>query len=272
MTRTCGGVPALSVSAARCSTPNRCCSSTTTRPRSKNLTCSSSSACVPITMPDSPMASRDSGSVRWALVIEPVSSSTPAPPIIPPSASSPSMAVIERWCCWASTSVGARSAAWPPESTTRSIARSATRVLPEPTSPWSRRFIGCGWARSCSIWAPTSRCPWVSSNGSRWSNAASRSPSPPSRGRAPMARSARRRRPSTSWVTRASSNRYRCWARRIWPQESGAWIQSSACRASSRSSVWRISSGSSSGSSSTTVRAKLIARCRSQESTPLVSG
>ena len=31
-----GGVPALSVSAARCSTPNRCCSSTTTRPRSAN--------------------------------------------------------------------------------------------------------------------------------------------------------------------------------------------------------------------------------------------
>ena len=72
MTRTCGGVPALSVSAARCSTPNRCCSSTTTRPRSKNWTCSSSNACVPITMPDSPVASRDSGSVRWALVIEPV--------------------------------------------------------------------------------------------------------------------------------------------------------------------------------------------------------
>ena len=76
MTRTCGGVPALSVSAARCSTPNRCCSSTTTSPRSKNWTCSSSSAWVPITIPASPIASRESGSVRCALVIEPVSSST----------------------------------------------------------------------------------------------------------------------------------------------------------------------------------------------------
>ncbi len=207
MTSTCGGVPALSVRAARCSTPNRCCSSTTTRPRSKNCTCSSSSAWVPITIPASPIASRESGSVRWALVIEPVSSSTFVPPIIPPAARSPSIAVIERWCCWASTSVGASSAACPPESTTRSIARSATRVLPEPTSPWSSRFIGCGWPRSCSTWAPTSICPRVSSNGSCASNAASNPPSPPSRGRAPIARTARRRRPSTSWVTSASSNR-----------------------------------------------------------------
>ena len=52
------------------------------------------------------------------------------------------MAVIERWCCWASTSVGASRAAWPPESTTWSIARSATTVLPEPTSPCSSRCIG----------------------------------------------------------------------------------------------------------------------------------
>ena len=40
--------------------------------------------------------------------------------------------MIERWCCWASTSVGASSAACPPESTTWSIARSATSVLPGP--------------------------------------------------------------------------------------------------------------------------------------------
>ena len=101
---------------------------------------------MPMTIPASPLASRDSGAVRWVFVIEPVSSSTEvassAPPSIPPPARSPSSSVIERWCCWASTSVGASSAAWPPESTTRSIARSATRVLPEPTSPWSSRFIG----------------------------------------------------------------------------------------------------------------------------------
>ena len=55
---------------------------------------------------------------------------------------------IERWCCWASTSVGASSAACPPESTTWSIARRATTVLPEPTSPWSSRCIGWPWPSS----------------------------------------------------------------------------------------------------------------------------
>ena len=43
-----------SVSAARCSTPNRCCSSTTTRPRSANCTSSWSRAWVPTTMPAAP--------------------------------------------------------------------------------------------------------------------------------------------------------------------------------------------------------------------------
>ncbi len=65
--------------------------------------------------------------------MEPVSSTTlvpfSAPPSIPPSASSPIISVIERWCCWARTSVGASIAAWPPLSTTPSMARSATMVL-----------------------------------------------------------------------------------------------------------------------------------------------
>jgi hypothetical protein len=38
--------------------------------------------------------------------------------------------------------VGASRAACPPASTTCSMARSATMVLPEPTSPCSSRFIG----------------------------------------------------------------------------------------------------------------------------------
>ena len=51
ITSTCGPVvPALARSASRCSTPNRCCSSITTRPRSANWTCSVSSAWVPITI------------------------------------------------------------------------------------------------------------------------------------------------------------------------------------------------------------------------------
>ena len=47
----------------------------------------------------------------------------------------PSIVTIDRWCCCASTSVGASSAAWPPLSTTASIARSATTVLPVPGPP-----------------------------------------------------------------------------------------------------------------------------------------
>ena len=76
ITSTWGGVPALSVRAARCSTPNRCCSSTTTRPRSANWTCSCSSAWVPITMPASPLAAWSIASARAALGIEPVSRTT----------------------------------------------------------------------------------------------------------------------------------------------------------------------------------------------------
>ena len=100
ITSTCGGQPALSVRAARCSTPKRCCSSTTTRPRSANSTFSSSSAWVPMTMPASPVTIRDIDSARAALGIDPVSSATvvpsAAPPSMPPAARSPSIAVIER--------------------------------------------------------------------------------------------------------------------------------------------------------------------------------
>ena len=54
-----------------------------------------------------------------------------------------------RWCCSASVSVGAISAAWAPFSTARSMAARATTVLPDPTSPISSRCIGrsCGEVR-----------------------------------------------------------------------------------------------------------------------------
>jgi len=47
--------------------------------------------------------------------------------------------------------VGAMRAAWKPDSTQRSIAERATSVLPEPTSPWRRRFMGRVAARSARI-------------------------------------------------------------------------------------------------------------------------
>ena len=47
--------------------------------------------------------------------------------------------------CWrARISVGAISAAWPPASTARAMASSATTVLPEPTSPCSSRSMRVG--------------------------------------------------------------------------------------------------------------------------------
>ncbi len=58
------------------------------------------------------------------------------------------MAVIDRWCWDARTSVGASSAAWPPESIAASMARRATMVLPEPTSPWRSRCMGRSRASS----------------------------------------------------------------------------------------------------------------------------
>src|SRR3989304_5411925 len=42
-------------------------------------------------------------------------------------------------------------AAWPPFWRGTTIESSATRVLPEPTSPWTRRFIGCGARMSSAI-------------------------------------------------------------------------------------------------------------------------
>ena len=67
MTSTCGRLSAaLARSASRCSTPNRCCSSMTTRPRSANWTRSSSSAWVPITIPASPVKTSDRAARRAA--------------------------------------------------------------------------------------------------------------------------------------------------------------------------------------------------------------
>ena len=59
----------------------------------------------------------------------------------------------ERWrrCCSPRSSVGAMSATWWSASTACRAARAATTVLPEPTSPWSRRSMGRGAARSAAI-------------------------------------------------------------------------------------------------------------------------
>ena len=169
MTSRCGGFCAFSFRASRCSTPNRCCSSTTMRPKSLNSTFSPSNACVPITIPASPDAASARAALRAAALWDPVMRVTcVAPscdPRVPPCASGPKSFSIVRKCWAARTSVGASRAACPPLSTTANIARSATIVLPEPTSPCSKRCIGWSWAKSASISAHTAFCPPVNWKG-----------------------------------------------------------------------------------------------------------
>ena len=110
----------------------------------RSTTVSSISACVPTMSDSSPVASWPRSSRRRAAGVEPVSS---AAGTASPGISAWSVAK----CCSASVSVGAISAACMPCSTARSIACRATTVLPEPTSPISRRCIGRSPARSASI-------------------------------------------------------------------------------------------------------------------------
>ena len=184
MTRRCGRAPSVPRRPSRCSTPKRCCSSTTTRPKSWKRTSSESRAWVPITIWAAPAASSCS-TLRLARVpmeavsrrtrtrrgfsplLQGVSSAEPAAESSVSESSgaaiSPRMSSTERKCCSASTSVGASIADWPPASATCSMARRATTVLPEPTSPCSRRFMGDSLDRSAAISAPTFCCPSVSS-------------------------------------------------------------------------------------------------------------
>ena len=66
MCSTCGAIPStpFESSALRCSTPKRCCSSTTQRPRRANFTVGSIRAWVPTIRPSSPVARRSSASFR----------------------------------------------------------------------------------------------------------------------------------------------------------------------------------------------------------------
>ena len=142
--------------------------------------------------------------------------------------SGPSMRAIERRCCAASTSVGASSADCPPESATASIARRATTVLPEPTSPCTSRFIGTGRSRSSAISAPTSCWSAVSENGSEASNRSRRPPADGCRAVVVCARSSARRCSSAVCSTNASVKRSVRRAAFQSASRSGRWIASSA--------------------------------------------
>ena len=116
--------------------------------------------------------------------------------------------------------MGASSTACRPASTTWSIARSATTVLPEPTSPCSSRLSGGGADSASDSSSPTFRCPAVSANGSRASNAAASPSSPRGHGGAGRTDAAILSPCSASCRPRASSHVSRRIAgscRRRWP-------------------------------------------------------
>src|SRR4029453_6213564 len=200
MIRTSGDAP-LPLSAIRWCTPNRCCSSMTASERSANAIPSWLSPWVPTPRSQSPpaMPSRSgprslpvAAGVRSAYVTrgsssasEPGSNSEPwAGSELAPNACSrnrtaphpPRSASTCRKCCPASTSVGAMIAAWCPDPIATSAACTATSVLPEPTSPWSRTFIGRGRAIAASICSVARRCAAVGSNGSVRSRRSSSGP------------------------------------------------------------------------------------------------
>ena len=163
ITSRCGVRPsgALARKRSRCSTPNRCCSSTTTMPSRSNSTASCSRAWVPMTMPARPLDTSSRTCRFCCAVMDPVSNATDVAssgaPSWPAMASGPSTSRTDRACCTASTSVGASSAHWYPASTICSMASSETMVLPEPTSPCSIRFMGRDSDSSVDSTSSTSR-------------------------------------------------------------------------------------------------------------------
>ncbi|MNS89231.1 hypothetical protein D3C72_1232370 [compost metagenome] len=146
-------------------TPNRCSSSMMTRPRRVNFTSSDSSLCVPMTMsmvPSAmplnacvislPLRKRDNSAMR--------------------TGQSAKRSAKVCACCSASRVVGARMATCLPPMTAMNAARSATSVLPKPTSPQTRRSIGLPEVMSlmtlwmASAWSGVSSKPKLSAK--RW--------------------------------------------------------------------------------------------------------
>ena len=200
------------------------------RVRGRRTWCVSlSRACVPTTMRACPDAVRSAALRRSAAGSWPVSSVG----MSSGASCGPSIRAIERRCCPASTSVGAMSADWPPLSATWSIARSATSVLPEPTSPCTSRFIGQSPSRSrgdlVAHGRPGRACAAKGSDASKplEERTRRRAASPTARGRTARCCS------SATCSTNASCMRSVLRACSIWSSKSGRWMRSIAVRASS---------------------------------------
>ena len=156
ITRTLGSFPFL-VRRFLCSTPNLCCSSVTTSPRSANSTSGWIMAWVPTRICIFPSFRSSSSSLRSLTFMLPDSSSQRTP------RGSKSFFKVSI-CCLASNSVGAIMTAWKPHFTVLYIASSATTVLPDPTSPCTSLFMGLESSRSASISLYALFWPSVSSN------------------------------------------------------------------------------------------------------------
>ena len=105
------------------STPNRCSSSMTTRPRSLNVTSFWTSRCVPIRMSTAPAAVR----FRTSLISD-LGRNRLTTSIV--NGNSAIRCVKLRWCCSARIVVGTSTATCLPASTALNAARMATSVLP----------------------------------------------------------------------------------------------------------------------------------------------
>ena len=120
-----------------CSTPNRCSSSTTTRPKSLNCTSCERMRCVPITTSTAPAARSARISLLSFAVLK---RESPATLIGNPAKRSAK--VFE--CCCTRSVVGTRTATCLPSCTALNAARIAISVFPYPTSPQMMRSIGYG--------------------------------------------------------------------------------------------------------------------------------
>ena len=146
-------------------TPKRCSSSMMTSPRRENLTSFDSSLWVPITMSSVPSAMPLIACVTSLPVRKRDSSAILTGQSAKRSANSCA-------CCSASSVVGARIATCLPPSTATKAARSATSVLPKPTSPQIRRSIGLPEVMSsitaliAAAWSGVSSKPKLSANAS----------------------------------------------------------------------------------------------------------
>ena len=164
---------------------------------------------------------------------------------------SSSSVVMVRKCCSARISVGTISAHCRPLSTASSMASRATTVLPEPTSPCSRRFIGCARRMSPTISRSTRFCAAVSSKGRRptRSRAVGLSASKAMPGAAVACRRLRSASCSESTKNSSKIRRSRAAARRS--PSGGRWMISMDSRKGSRPSASITSGGYQSRSAAT---------------------